>query len=153
MRMSVSPSIKPEQNLYLLSSEKNIDEMTNPISEAYIFIRAFGSGNYDKLKYEEIVMIKSSGNYSTIFTSKGKSYFTSKTLKCWCSMLECDRSFIRCHASYLINKNSIVSIDKTHQKIKLEHNLTASVSRRSWNPILSNLYQNSNIKRGNILCF
>lgn len=144
--MSASPITKIEPNLHILNSDKVNNELKDPEFAAYIFIKAFSSGNFEKIKYEEIVMIKSSGNYSTIFTVKGKSYFTSKTLKCWCRMLQSEKSFLRCHASYLINKNTIIGIDKAHQKIQLENDLMASVSRKSWNSIVRDLYQDSNFK-------
>lgn len=73
-----------------------------------------------------IVMIQSLSNYSTIYLQSGDKILTSRTLKYWASQL--DSAFmVRTHQSFLINVDSIVSVEK--RRIQLKNNLEARISR------------------------
>ena len=112
----------------LLLDEKELKKYTlTPNEKNYIFIRE--QNVTKRISTSDIIMIKSDSNYSTIFLSGGKEIFTSKTLKYWTTIL-INKTFIRTHASYLINSPYVEEIN-THKRIlHMVGNLEAMVSRQ-----------------------
>lgn len=80
------------------------------------------------IAYEEILYCKSSGNYTTIFTRKQKSFLCSKTLKHIEAKLPQDL-FFRIHQSYLINLQCITALKKQACKIELDNQFFIPFSR------------------------
>ncbi|MBI9068495.1 MAG: response regulator transcription factor [Salinivirgaceae bacterium] len=63
------------------------------------------------LKFQDIVFLKSDGNYTVITTQDGKETISAYTLKRFEEKLP-KELFIRCHSSNLINTDYIFKIDK-----------------------------------------
>lgn len=143
MNTSVCKAQNP--TLRLLVKANVAEQNVNHANDNFILLKSLNNGFYEKIWFDDIVMVKSSGNYSTIFTSYSKPYFTSKTLKHWEEILKLDKSFLRTHASFLINKYHITSVDKKSQKLQLLHGFYASVSRRIWGSVLKNISINTNL--------
>src|SRR5690606_6161778 len=74
--------------------------------------------NLIKILNDDVVQIKAAGTYSMIFLKNGQTVFTSKTLKYWQQRLS-EYVFWRCHASYLINSEHIVSYQKRDKAFKM----------------------------------
>jgi DNA-binding LytR/AlgR family response regulator len=73
-----------------------------------------------------IVMIQSLSNYSTIYLQSGDKILTSRTLKYWAGQLG-NQFMVRTHQSFLINVESIISVE--NRRIQLKNNLEARISR------------------------
>ncbi|HOY14657.1 MAG TPA: LytTR family DNA-binding domain-containing protein [Saprospiraceae bacterium] len=78
---------------------------------------------------DDIILVKSSSNYSFIYLKGGKEIFTSKTLKYWQDQIN-EENFSRCHSSYLINRNEILEIFTKTQTLKMSNGMTAKCSRK-----------------------
>lgn len=137
-------------NDHLLLEERKLKNFTiTPNEHNFIFIRERNATKM--IAYCDIVMVKSDSNYSTIYLSDGKEILTSKTLKYWSSILA-GKSFIRIHASYLINKNYILEIQKNKRIIIMSNNLNAAISRQMDVRVLINeINFNFNKKSLNVL--
>ncbi len=93
-------------------------------------ISVFTEGGYRQLSVNQIILIRSEDNYSTIYLDGGAALFTSRTLKYWedkCSSAE----LIRVHNSYLIHRQKIISVQPAQFKLNLESGLMAKYSRMS----------------------
>lgn len=109
----------------------NKEKIQHPSS---IFLRKHSNDSRNRIDTESIIMIKSDSNYSIIFLSSGKSILTSRTLKHWSGLLN-GENFIRCHASYLINKNFIKSVDVKNHTFTLINDHICKVGRSHWREI------------------
>lgn len=79
-----------------------------------------------KLKLNEILYIKSEGNYLDLFSADGKKYFIRSTMHYFSSFLT-DEHFFQSHQSYIVNLNFVNEFSHTHLKInKLEIPLSKS---------------------------
>ena len=81
-----------------------------------------------------IMLIQSSSNYSTIVLNSGKKILTCKTLKFWKEKID-DPHFIRCHNSYLINKNYVKSINRIENHLFV-NDMAIPIARSKKNNIL-----------------
>jgi DNA-binding LytR/AlgR family response regulator len=81
------------------------------------------------IDFRDIIMIHALSNYSYIHTISMGRIMTSKTLKYWSSHMESD-TFLRVHASFLINKKFISEINKKQKCVVMENGLTAKISRQ-----------------------
>jgi|GEM_PF-5764588 len=61
------------------------------------------------LNVKDIVYVKAESNYSTLYTTDGRSHLTSRTLKHWESLIN-SSYFIRIHKSFMANKFHVTSI-------------------------------------------
>lgn len=80
------------------------------------------------VEFSEIAYIHSCSNYSVVVSTAGQHYTTSKTLKYWEEEIN-SSEFIRCHNSYLINKNEIRSIGYSENEIILKNGQRVRYSR------------------------
>ena len=64
------------------------------------------------IRFSEIMFIQADGNYSHFRLSCGREVVSSKTLKTYQQILESD-NFVRPHASYIVNTDYIIKINKT----------------------------------------
>ena len=96
-----------------------------------------------------IIMIKSDSNYSEIYLVNNEKILTSKTLKYWQNKLDTDM-FIRCHASYLVNKAYIITAQASTRTLTLIESNTALVSRRLSSNICKQLSDQPTCKVKNI---
>lgn len=81
------------------------------------------------IEFSDIIMIHALSNYSYIYTKSRGRIMTSKTLKYWSSYMHGD-TYLRVHASYLINRKFILAIDKKLKCVVMENGLTAKISRQ-----------------------
>lgn len=80
------------------------------------------------LKLGDITCLEGEGNYTFIYTARGKRYLVSKTLKCLSDYL--DESFLRVHKSYIINTDYIAERLEDDRVIRMSCGKEALVSRR-----------------------
>ena len=88
------------------------------------------------LDYNEIVFLKSDGNYSVIHLKGGKTITTSQTIKRMEEKLNPEQ-FIRVHHSYIVNQKEIFEFNKSNLKISLIDGTLIPVSIRKKKSILS----------------
>ena len=69
-------------------------------TERGIFV--FDRGSRIKISVNDIIMIKAASNYSYIVLENRPAIFTSKTIKHWANVFNCDR-LLRIHKTFLIN--------------------------------------------------
>ncbi len=81
------------------------------------------------VKQQEIMYLKSDGNYTTIKTKSGKTIKVSQTLKKIEDKLRTE-NFLRIHHSYIVNTTEIVEYNKTSLKIMLSDDTEIPVSIR-----------------------
>ncbi len=86
---------------------------------------------------KSITFIAGEGNYSFIYTSCGKRYLVSKTLKSLTEYL--DSKFIRIHKSYLVNRKYIIDRIDDDRFLKMSCGNKVAVSRRKVKEIASML--------------
>jgi two-component system LytT family response regulator len=90
----------------------------------------FPSNNgYNIVKINNIIYCQAEINYSTAYTSDGKSYTMSHSLKYLEEMLP-PATFFRTHKSYLVNLNYVKSFDKKRGVAILESNKAIDVASR-----------------------
>lgn len=82
------------------------------------------------LKKEEIIYVKSEGNYSSIYLQNGEHFMLSRNLKYVEDLLD-KNTFVRPHNSYLVRLDKIVQYNKTEGgSIILENGTEIPISRR-----------------------
>ena len=80
------------------------------------------------IKPADITCLEGEGNYTFIYTCRGKRYLVSRTLKSLTEHL--DGSFLRVHKSYIINTHFIVERLDEDRVIRMSCGKKATVSRR-----------------------
>ena len=82
---------------------------------------------WQSIKASEIIYMEKSINRTIITTTNGKISCT-KTLD---KMQDClPDNFVRCHRSFIINKDKIISIDKKEKEVILENNLSCPINSK-----------------------
>lgn len=71
------------------------------------------------VEIDSIVFIQASRSYSEVFLINGEKITVSKPLKFFDAKL-CEGHFLRCHRSYLINKDCIRQILRSEKKMILK---------------------------------
>jgi len=84
---------------------------------------------YDVIKISEIAYCKSEINYTRLITIKNTEHLLSVNIKKIEELLP-DSVFFRIHKSYLINLNSVISIDKKKSMVTLKNNMQLPVAGR-----------------------
>lgn len=80
---------------------------------------------WQSVKANEIIYMEKSINRTILTTTKGKISCT-KTLEKMEDTLP--SSFVRCHRSFIINKNKIISLDKKSKEVTLENNIICPIN-------------------------
>lgn len=80
------------------------------------------------LKPGDITCLEGEGNYTFIYTCRGKRYLVSRTLKSLTEHL--DESFLRVHKSFIINTDYIAERLDDDRVIRMSCGKEAMVSRR-----------------------
>ncbi|PWJ60640.1 LytTr DNA-binding domain-containing protein [Dyadobacter jejuensis] len=91
-----------------------------------IAVQTMGHTSY--IPVDVIVFLQGEGNYSYIYTSCGKRYLVSKTLKSLSESLT--SNFIRVHKSYLVNAKYVVDRTDDDRILKLAGGREVVVARR-----------------------
>ncbi|MGQ9644720.1 MAG: LytTR family DNA-binding domain-containing protein, partial [Ignavibacterium sp.] len=76
-----------------------------------------------------VVCCKADGSYTVLFFTDGHKEIKPINLKKISKLLP-HGCFLRCHNSWLINRNMIVGFDIIRKKIFLKHEIEVPVSRR-----------------------
>lgn len=87
------------------------------------------------ISFNDILYLKSDGNYTIIQIENGKSITVSQTLKRLEEKLN-EQQFARVHHSYVVNKNKIFEFNKTNLKITLSDGYQIPVSIRKKKSIM-----------------
>lgn len=93
------------------------------------FIWIYQSQKNIRVAVADIFYIKAESNYSRIFIKGGQQYYTSKTLKAWIAEIP-SADFLRCHRSFLVNKNQITEIKRMDNQIIMRNGNIIPISRR-----------------------
>lgn len=81
------------------------------------------------IQMDQLMCIEGSGNYAFLYTSDGKRYLVSKTLKNYAAIL--DRlTFVRVHKSWIINLNYLQGFCEYDRLLKLRGGREIAISRR-----------------------
>lgn len=92
-------------------------------------IRVFHFGRMIRVPLTSIRYVKAESNYTRIYLTDGEQYYVSRTLKSWMNEI-CEAGFLRCHRSYLVNRNEIREISRTTGELSLKDGSLIPVSRR-----------------------
>jgi two-component system, LytTR family, response regulator len=97
-----------------------------PFSTQEIAVHILGQTLW--LRPDEITCLEGEGNYTYIYTRRGKRYLVSKTLKSLTENL--DVCFLRVHKSYMINTDYIAERLDEERIIRMSCGKEVMVSRR-----------------------
>lgn len=78
---------------------------------------------------ENIIMLEGQSNYSVFHLKYGKKRIYAHTIRYFEDQL-LDQQFIRVHSGFLINPSFVVEYNREDNKLRMENNLEASISRR-----------------------
>ncbi len=109
------------------SIEVSRERFTNTITKKRIILKTLE--NIFIVFEDDIYYCKSEGNYTTVYTNKNTKIVVSKPIKAIEELLSND-VFIRCHKSYLINKNHVIQYNKNGLLIINEDHKVPVSSRR-----------------------
>jgi DNA-binding LytR/AlgR family response regulator len=82
-----------------------------------------------KIETNGIIMMEGHNNYTLFYLQNGKKKLYARTLSHFADQLG-EKPFIRCHRAFLVNPDFITGYDKEANKLLLQNNLEASISRR-----------------------
>lgn len=120
--------LKPIDPEELKKAVDNIQGITTaPNDSEQLIINTQDSIFY--VKQQDIMYLKSDGNYTTIKIKSGKTIKVSQTLKKIEDKLNTE-NFLRIHHSYIVNTTEIVEYSKTSSKITLSDETKVPVSTR-----------------------
>ena len=108
--------------------ERRLERIVFPSVEGYFFV-----------DLEEIMHIKSEGNYTYITLTNGETHFAARSIKEFEELLPADR-FIRTHQSHIVNIHCIRRAAKTDGlSLHLNNGTIAPVSRRKQGEVVEML--------------
>jgi len=107
-------------------SISDISEFQKPYQTSEIAVHLLNQTLW--LKPGDITCLEGEGNYTFIYTCRGKRYLVSKTLKSLTEQL--DESFLRVHKSFIINTDYIAERLDDDRIIRMSCGKEAMVSRR-----------------------
>lgn len=155
--MNTSKIIKPEidADFLMWSAMDRIRQLEAEVKRLQVqnssqdkCIRILQGSRLIRVPLVEIIFIRAESNYSRIFLKNGIEYFTSKTLKSWAQEIK-DADFLRCHRSFLINKQEIVEVNRHAYHIVMRNGEEIPVSRRSQKNCVTSLFQNEDREEKN----
>jgi len=120
--------IKEKQNNQQLKIKTFISNYENDLEINKKIVLPKPKG-YDVIKISEIAYCKSEINYTRLITVKNTEHLLSVNIKKIEELLP-DSVFFRIHKSYLINLNSVISIDKKKSMVTLKNNMQLPVAGR-----------------------
>lgn len=98
---------------------------------SYVSVQSMGRTIF--LSPDMITFMEGEGNYTYIYTTSGKKYLVSKTLKSLAMNLNSD--FVRVHKSYLVNTNYVIERIEEERVLKMSCGKEVSISRRKMKEI------------------
>ena len=85
---------------------------------------------------EQLVCMEGSGNYAFLYTSDGKRYLVSKTLKSYAAILD-KLTFVRVHKSWIINLKYLQDFCADERSLTMRGGREIGVSRRKIREVCS----------------
>ncbi|MES2519457.1 MAG: LytTR family DNA-binding domain-containing protein [Bacteroidota bacterium] len=82
-----------------------------------------------RIPTQSIIMLEGHNNYTLFYLQNGKKKMYARTIGHFEELLE-NEHFIRVHRGFLVNSSCIISYNKEDNKLYLQNNLEASISRR-----------------------
>lgn len=119
--------VDPEELTQAVKNAFESDIAKNDTDNTKLIINTQDSVFY--INQDEIMYLKSDGNYTVIQTKYGKSIIVSQTLKRLEEKLN-EANFSRIHHSYIVNQTEIFEFNKTSLKITLTDGTQIPVSIR-----------------------
>ncbi|WP_025764867.1 LytR/AlgR family response regulator transcription factor [Dyadobacter tibetensis] len=118
---------------YTTSAYRRVAPRASRKSSLPIAVQIMGHTQY--ISPEAIIFIQGEGNYSFIYTTGGKRFLVSKTLKALSENLAIN--FLRVHKSYVVNANFITGRTDDDRILKLVEGKEVIVARRKVKEIAS----------------
>jgi two-component system LytT family response regulator len=97
-------------------------------TQAATFVSVQSVGRTIYLSPDSITLMEGEGNYTYIYTTTGKKYLVSKTLKSVAMNL--NSNFLRVHKSYIVNTNYVAQHVEEERILIMSCGKEVSVSRR-----------------------
>ncbi len=82
-----------------------------------------------RIPTDNIIMLEGISNYTLFHLQNGKKKLYARSIRHFEEKL-IGENFIRIHRGFLVNSSCIVGYDKMENKLQMENNLEASISRR-----------------------
>ncbi len=82
-----------------------------------------------RIPVQNIIMLEGFNNYTLFHLQSGKQRLYARPIRHFEAQL-LQENFIRIHRGYLVNSSCIVGYDKLENKLQMENNLQAMISRR-----------------------
>jgi DNA-binding LytR/AlgR family response regulator len=82
-----------------------------------------------RIPTQNIIMLEGHNNYTLFYLQNGKQRLYARTIGHFQELLDSEQ-FIRIHRGFLVNSSCIVGYDEIENKLQMENNLRASISRR-----------------------
>jgi DNA-binding LytR/AlgR family response regulator len=82
-----------------------------------------------RIPTQNIIMLEGHSNYTLFHLQNGKQRLYARTIGHFQELLDSEQ-FIRIHRGFLVNSLCIVGYDEIENKLQMENNLRASISRR-----------------------
>jgi two-component system LytT family response regulator len=82
-----------------------------------------------RIPVQNIIMLEGHINYTIFHLQNGKQRMYARSIRHFEPQL-LEENFLRIHKGFLVNSSCIVGYDKIEDKLYMENNLKASVSRR-----------------------
>lgn len=111
------------RHLELIIKENNLKRIALPSQQGIVYI-----------KTDDIIMLKSDGNYTKVF-SKEKEFMVTRVLKEFEEILP-SKNFCRVHKSFILNLDHVVQYDKEDELVSLEGGIKVPLARRRKNDFL-----------------
>jgi len=110
------------------ASDSRLSFISAKLEYEYSNIKVNTKDGIQLVPFSEIACIRSCSNYSIVVSTEGIRYTTCKTLKHWQGEIN-SQEFVRCHNSYLINRNEIRSINYYDRVVTLKNGCLVKYSR------------------------
>ena len=130
---------KIESNKKLQEYQKLLENIKERSSEKLIIPEL---GNRRVINTNDIIAIEADGAYTSIHLKNDKKISTSKNLKHYEKSIANKTNFFRSHRSWIINLDCLKRINRTENKLYLEQNLVARISRSCYHSF-DNLFKYS----------
>jgi two-component system, LytTR family, response regulator len=82
-----------------------------------------------RIPTQNIIMLEGHSNYTLFYLQNGKQRMYARTIGHFQELLDSEQ-FIRIHRGFLVNSSCIVGYDRIENKLQMENNLEACISRR-----------------------
>lgn len=113
----------------IVGLEVQIQKLEQRINQRKATICIHQSNRILSIATSDILYIRAEDNYSRIYMKDGLQYYVSRTLKSLVAEVPV-ADFLRCHRTYLVNKNEVKEINRSTHEILLGDGSRIGISRR-----------------------